>query len=175
MCHSDSDYGCQQCEDGYFNGYDQSDQYFTCSACSTICLKCTSSQGCVQCPDNYYLNGLIDCQPCPEDCLHCDFQRGCTECPPGFYPIAANETANSSCTGQCPSTCATCDGPDSCISCNPGYTLLNDTYGEVVCELNGGNNGDNNDGNKGGNSYAIKAAVTSYLVIITILFISYLL
>ena len=114
--------GCESCEDNNNDTCSKCMSKFylspsdnkTCDVCPNFCCNCTDSTHCVECYNNYFLNGG-QCKKCSNGCKSCDNSTICLECYYGFYK------KEDKCI-RCPKGCDICVDSTNCTECNSkGY------------------------------------------------------
>ena len=123
----------------------------TCEKCSINCDKCTDSENCVSCLNNYYFEeGTKFCVPCENpnliignECVQCKVE-GCNVCAkdqPEVCSICNDKLSlyNGKCYTECPnglfkngntcdtceSNCLSCTGKDQCNECDENHVIYN--------------------------------------------------
>ena len=123
----------------------------TCEKCNINCDKCTDSENCVSCLNNYYFEeGTKFCVPCENpnliignECVQCKVE-GCNVCAkdqPEICSICNDKLSlyNGKCYTECPkglfkngntcdtceSNCLSCTGKDQCNQCDENHVIYN--------------------------------------------------
>ena len=143
-CINYQNWGCTECEDGYFsNNYGS-----PCSSCDTVfngnCLECNDWKGCMVCKSGtermydpecglYYCHQSENYFTCPTECTgnvctseenpHCLNQQswGCVECEDEYF-YNNQKTPCTLCDqvfGN--NVCLECNNFHGCLTCNNGY------------------------------------------------------
>ena len=140
-------YGCFECDEGYFlinmrcvppvvcpEGSTANVEDNTCEACPDGCTSCTSLSSCTACRNdlNYFLGEGAQAGKCVlcelPGCVSCSDLETCSECEEAFTLSSGNcicesnqyyDEFDDTCY-DCSVTCVTCKGPTAfeCLTCN---------------------------------------------------------
>lgn len=105
---------CSQCSQGYYLTTN-----YTCLSCPIGCSQCTSTDNCLNCQNNYYLNQAT-CLSGTSNCLVLTSQGQCEQCILGYY-------LNQAICSPCVNFCIICNN-GVCSTCSNGFGI-NSTSG----------------------------------------------